>query len=401
MQAKSDTPRLILLLAVLGAIAPLSIAIYLPSLPTIAHELGSSVALVQMTISVFLGGLCVGALLCGPLSERYGRRALLLGSIALYGVASLGCSTVSDVWQLLFCRFIQGLGAAGALVLARAVVVDLFIPTQVPRVVTLLHLFALGLTLVAPMAGIWLTQVDGWRTPFTVLASLALLFCLVTAWWVDESLASGQRNQSVGVALAGYLQVLSNRQAVSYLLCLAFCAGGLGAFVTAAPFVFIEYFGFSSQAFAGVFAVSVLAIVVATVINARRIDQSGPLALLKVGAWVAASAGLALAAASLTGWALPMVIGLCAVLYIAFGASINANCSASLTGLFARQEGALLGLSLAVQLASASVFSWLVSAFADGTPVPMCVAMGIGGAGCLLGFWGITEEGGEGEQASD
>ena len=106
MQAQSGTPRLILLLAALAAFVPLSIDTYLPSLPAIARELGSSAALVQMTIGVFLAGLCLGMLVYGPLSDRYGRRPLLLGGIALYIVASLGCLLAQSVEQLLICSYL-------------------------------------------------------------------------------------------------------------------------------------------------------------------------------------------------------------------------------------------------------------------------------------------------------
>lgn len=396
MQAESGTSRLILLLAALAAFVPLSIDTYLPSLPDIARDLGSSTALVQMTISVFLGGLCIGMLLYGPMSDRYGRRPLLLSGIALYILASLGCMMAADVWQLLFCRFIQALGGAAALVLARAVVRDLFPLGQAARVLSLMHLITMVTTLVAPMAGTWLVLLDGWRTIFAALLLLALLCWLTTWWFLAESHAPQQRSASVGAAFAGYLSVLANRQAVSFILCMAFSFGGLFAFITASPFVFIDYFGFSPRAFTLIFALNILGIIVVSAINARRVTRVGPLAMLKIGAWVAAAAGLALTAASLMGWALPAVIVLCTVLYIGFGALIGANCTASLMALFPRQAGAAVGLAVALQFASGSIFSWLVSLFADGTPVPMCVALGIGGAGCLLGFWGISEDAAEG-----
>ncbi|WP_311970518.1 multidrug effflux MFS transporter [Pseudomonas baltica] len=399
MQAQSGTPRLILLLAALAAFVPLSIDTYLPSLPAIARELGSSAALVQMTIGVFLGGLCLGMLAYGPLSDRYGRRPLLLGGIALYIVASLGCMLTQSVEQLLVCRFVQALGGASALVLARAVVRDLFPLGQAARVLSLMQLITMVATLVAPMTGTWLVLIDGWRSIFLALLLLALICWLATALWLKESHAPAQRSASVGAAFAGYLSVLGHRQAMSFILCMGFSSGGIFAFVTASPFVFIEHFGFSPRAFAWVFALNILGIILASVINARQVNQVGPLAMLKVGAWVAALAGLALTAAGLLGWAIPAVIIVCVVLYMTTAGLIGANCTASLMALFQRQAGAAVGLAVAVQFASGMAFSWMVSAFADGTPVPLCVALGIGGVGCLLGFWGISEEQAEGEPA--
>lgn len=397
MQAQSGTPRLILLLAAVAAFVPLSIDTYLPSLPAIARDLGSSAGLVQMTIGVFLGGLCLGMLAYGPLSDRYGRRPLLLGGIALYIVASLGCMLAQSVEQLLVCRFVQALGGAAALVLARAVVRDLFALGQAARVLSLMQLITMVATLIAPMTGTWLVLIDGWRSIFLALLLLALVCGLATALWLKESHAPEQRSATVRAAFAGYLSVLAHRQAMSFILCMGFSSGGIFAFITASPFVFIEHFGFSPRAFAWVFALNILGIILASVINARKVNQVGPLAMLKVGAWVAALAGLALTAAGLLGWAIPVVIIVCVVLYMTTAGLIGANCTASLMALFQRQAGAAVGLAVAVQFASGMAFSWMVSAFADGTPVPLCVALGIGGVGCLLGFWGISEAEAEGE----
>jgi DHA1 family bicyclomycin/chloramphenicol resistance-like MFS transporter len=401
MQAQSGTPRLILLLAALAAFVPLSIDTYLPSLPDIARDLGSSAALVQMTIGVFLGGLCLGMLFYGPLSDRYGRRPLLLGGIALYIVASLGCLLVQSVEQLLICRFIQALGGAAALVLARAVVRDLFPLEQAARVLSLMQLITMVTTLVAPMAGTWLVLIDGWRTIFAALLSLALICWLATALFLQESHVPEQRSDTVGAAFAGYLSVLADRQAMAFILCMGFSSGGLFAFITASPFVFIEHLGFSPRAFTWVFALNILGIILASVVNARKVNQVGPLAMLKIGAWVAALAGLALTAAGLSGVAVPAVIIVCVVLYMGTAGLIGANCTASLMALFHRQAGAAVGLAVAVQFASGMAFSWMVSAFADGTAVPLCVAMGIGGVGCLLGFWGISDAQAERETVGD
>jgi DHA1 family bicyclomycin/chloramphenicol resistance-like MFS transporter len=124
--AVANPQRLIVLLAALVAFGPLSIDMYLPSLPLIASDLGAPESQIQLTLSVFLAGLCAGMLLYGPLSDRFGRRKLLLGGIALYMVASIGCILAAKAEQLVFWRVLQALGGAGASVLARTIVRDLF-----------------------------------------------------------------------------------------------------------------------------------------------------------------------------------------------------------------------------------------------------------------------------------
>lgn len=150
MPAVANPQRLIVPLAALVAFGPLSIDMYLPSLPMIAEDLQASEAHIQLTISVFLAGLWLGMLLYGPLSDRFGRRRLLLGGISLYVLASLGCAMAVSAEQLIFYRLVQALGGAAAAVLARAIVRDLFPLSEAARVLSLMHLVTMFATLVAP-----------------------------------------------------------------------------------------------------------------------------------------------------------------------------------------------------------------------------------------------------------
>lgn len=414
MQAQSRTYPLILLLAAVAALVPLSVGIYLPGLPAIALDLGASTARVQMSVALWLAGLCVGSLVGGPMSDHYGRRPLLLAALALYGLSSLGCWSADNVAELLICRVAQGLGAGAALVVVRAVACDVFAPGQAQRALSWIHALALLTALAAPVVGTWLMALDGWHSLFGVLCLLGL-GCAVAVWLrLEESHGTdpddarpldtahaGRRagRASLGALVTAYLRVLSDRQAVSLLLCTAFSYGGVFAFVTASPFVFIDNFGFSPWAFSAVAALGTVGALLMVVLDARRAALAAPLTLLKFAAWVTAGTGLVLTGTSLLGIAVPGVIVVGALAYVGISAVIGARCTASLRTLFAREADTASRLALAIQLASAAVFSWLVSAFADGTAMPMCVAMGIGGAGCLLGFWGLVEDQEAGEIA--
>lgn len=380
------TARMIALLASLTAFVPFSIDTYLPSLPQIATDLASSTAQVQHTISAFLAGLCLGMLFYGPLSDRFGRRPLLLGGLVLYGLATLGCLFAANIEQLIAWRFLQALGGAGALVLARAVARDLYGLAQAAKVLSWMHLLTMMATLVAPMVGTWLVLIDGWRTIFAALFILCGLCLLMASVGLKESLPPKARGTSLKGAFAAYPGMLKQPRAVALILCMALSFGGVFAFITASPFVYVEYFGVSPRAFSGLFALNILGIIVVSFINARCVTRLGPQRMLSVGTVLAGVSGLALLVAGYTQWGGLTSIVLCLMLYMGVTGLLGANCTASLMSMFPTQAGASVALAISMQFASGSLASLWISRLADGTPWPMCLVVGCCGLGCLAAY---------------
>lgn len=380
------TARLIALLASLTAFVPFSIDTYLPSLPQIAIDLSSSTAQVQHTISAFLAGLCLGMLFYGPLSDRYGRRPLLLGSLVLYGLATLGCLFVASIEQLIAWRFLQALGGAGALVLARAVARDLFGLAQAAKVLSWMHMLTMMATLVAPMAGTWLVMINGWRTIFAVLFILCGLCLLMATLGLQESLPPQARGRSLKRAFAAYPQIVQQPRAVALILCMALAFGGVFAFITASPFVYMQYFGVLPRTFSWLFGLNILGIIAVSFINARCVTRLGPQRMLGIGTLLAGAAGLALLMAGYTQWGGLTSIVLCLMLYLGVTGLLSANCTASLMSMFPLQAGASVALGISVQFASGALASLAVSRLADGTPWPMCLVVGSCAVGCLVAY---------------
>lgn len=390
MSQPSNPGRLIVLLAALVAFAPLSIDTYLPSLPLIASDLHADAASVQLTISLFLAGLCLGMLVYGPLSDRYGRRPLLLGGMALYLVATVGCMFAGSVEQLVAWRFFQALGGAAASVLARAIVRDLFALGEAAKVLSLMHLVTMLATLVAPLLGSVLMEVRGWRTVFFGLLVFGALCLVASAWKIGETHAPDQRGESLAKVFAAYWQIARQPLALAYILCMGLAFGGMFAFITASPFVYMEYFGVSPTGYAWLFGLNVAGIIVVTLINARWVSRVGPLRMLAVGAGLAGVAALWLLTEGLTDWGGLAVIVVGVVVYVSVTGLLGANCVASLLALYPRQAGAAAGLAVACQFALGAAFSAVVSALADGTPEPMCLTLAAAGFGCLLCYAAIA-----------
>lgn len=383
MTRPSNPARLIVLLAALVAFAPLSIDTYLPSLPLIASDLQASAASVQLTISLFLVGLCLGMLVYGPLSDRYGRRPLLLGGMGLYLVATLGCMFAGSVEQLVTWRFFQALGGAAAAVLARAIVRDLFALAEAAKVLSLMHLVTMLATLVAPLLGSVLMDLGGWRTVFLGLLLFGGLCLIAAAWKISETHAPDQRGESLAKVFLAYWHIATQPLALGYILCMGLAFGGMFAFITASPFVYMEFFAVSPRGYAGLFGLNVFGIILMTLVNARLVSRLGPLRMLAVGAGLAGLAALGLLVTGLSGRGGLELIVLWVVLYVSVTGLLGANCVASLLALFPRQAGAAAGLAVACQFALGALFSAAVSALADGTPRPMCLTLAVAGLGCL------------------
>lgn len=380
-----DSPqRLIVALAALVAFAPLSIDTYLPSLPLIASDLASRANEVQLTISLFLAGLCVGMLFIGPLSDRYGRQRLLIAGIVLYLLATLGCMFANTTASLITWRFFQALGGAAASVIGRAIVRDLFPLKQSARVLSLMHLVTMVATLVAPLLGSLLADIAGWRAVFAMLFFFAAACLLSVLFQVPESLPPERRGKSFGQAFRAYAHIAAEPAALGYMLCMGLTFGGMFAFITESPFVYIKHFGISPHAYAWLFALNIAGVIVITSFNARLVGRLGPARMLFLGAGLALFAAILLLVIGMGGLAdLPaLVFGV--LLFVSVTGLVGANCVASLLALFPNQAGAAAGLAVAGQFAMGTACSALVGRLSDGTPWAMCVVIGIAGVGCFL-----------------
>ncbi|WP_280725639.1 multidrug effflux MFS transporter [Kitasatospora sp. MAA4] len=246
---------LTLVLGSLSALAPLSMDMYLPSLPRITVGLHTSDTLVQLTLTACLVGLALGQLVAGPLSDALGRRRPLLIGLALYVLSTAVCAFATDVRVLIACRVVQGLSGAAGIVISRAVVRDLFDGLAAARFASTLMLVSGAAPLLAPVLGGQLLRFTSWRGVFMVLAGLGLVILLASAVLVRETLPAARRRRGgLPDTLRTFRGLLADRLFSGYLLSIAFGFGALFAFIAASPYVVQDLYHGSAQTYSLLFA---------------------------------------------------------------------------------------------------------------------------------------------------
>ncbi|MCI4674942.1 multidrug effflux MFS transporter [Candidatus Mycolicibacterium alkanivorans] len=293
--------RMIVVLGALVALGPLTIDMYLPALPRIADELGVSSSVAQLTLTGTLAGLAVGQLVVGPLSDSLGRRRPLMAGIALHMVASLLCLLAPDLTMLAAARALQGMGAAAAMVVAIAVVGDLFTDSVAATVMSRLMLVLGVAPVLAPSLGAAVLLHASWHWVFAVLIVLAGALLLTAALALPETLPQSHRRPlRLRSILATYVELLGDLRFVILVLVGALGMSGLFAYISGASFVLQGRHGLDQQSFALVFGAGAVALIAATQFNVVLLRRFAPQRIM-VGALVAATlAGVVFIAVSAT-----------------------------------------------------------------------------------------------------
>lgn len=293
---------LAVLLTTLVALGPLSTDLYLPSLPTLARVFASDVASVQLTLSVFLAGFACGQIVYGPLSDRYGRRPVLLGGLLMFCVGTLGCVFAHSIDRLILARFVQALGACAGPVIGRAVVRDLWGASESARVIAYMGgAMAIG-PLLGPTLGGFLTVLFGWQSNFVLLLLVAVVQLAVVARVLGESNVHRDPEATTPARmLANFRRLLADRSYLGYLLTFSFSYSALFAFISASSFVLAGRHGLSPEVYGMCFGIVVAGYLIGSVASGRLVRRLGSDGLLARGACLGAVAGVSMAVLEFSG----------------------------------------------------------------------------------------------------
>ena len=259
---------LVLLLGSLAAFTPLAIDMYLPAFDGIAADLGVPVGAVQLTLASYLAGMAIGQLVCGPISDRYGRRGPLLVGCVGFVISAAVCGSMRSIEGLIAARFLMGLAGSAGVVISRAIVRDLYSGLDLNRIYALMMLVVAVAPLVAPSLGGLLVRFGGWRTIFAVLTACGGLSLAVILFGLPETLPAARRTRRSAWTLpAQYFGLLFDGRFTGPTLAVACGSGALFAYVTGSSFVFMQLYGVPKDWYGVVFASNAAGLFAMTQLN--------------------------------------------------------------------------------------------------------------------------------------
>ena len=387
-----------LMLGTLAALQASSTTITLPALPGIAEGLGTTPAMAQYTISVFLLGVACGQILSGALSDRFGRRPIIMGGLAIAVLTGVGCTFANDIGLLIGLRLLQGFGAAASMILARAIIRDVFEGQQALRAMSNMST-VLGIVpmLGPPVAGLLLENMS-WRWIYGLLTVITTVVSVI-AW---HKLAETLRTPNPGATnprriLANCLEMLRMPKSIGFIVTAYVLYGGIYAYLALIPFIARDTFGLSSSMAGALVAICAVSLWAGTIVNNRLIRHVSVRRMLRISTALAVTAGCAIWFATQAvagGWlgeaghastGLWLIVGSVMLFGLSFGMT-QSNCIVMSLQPLAHIAGTASALGASVQTLCGALGAWVASRLYDGTPSALGWCMVVAGAASFLMF---------------
>jgi DHA1 family bicyclomycin/chloramphenicol resistance-like MFS transporter len=291
------TSRIMLLLLVaMTGVAPISLYMLVPALPMLASTFGRDISIAQMTVSLYMVGIACSQIIMGPLSDRFGRRPVLLAGLGLMVLASAACIFAETLPQLIAARFLQALGGATGMVVSRAIIRDLYSRERISSMISLVIAVMMIAQMLSPLTGGLLETAFGWRSIFYVITAASLVIAVAIAIALPET----RRDRAKGSGFRGDVgSLFGNRAFIGYLLCQVLASQIIFAFAGGGPYIVVLQMGRSSAEYGAWFATTGFAYLIGNLFCVRFAPRHSLEKLI----WF----GLAL---QLTGAALNLVWGI-------------------------------------------------------------------------------------------
>jgi DHA1 family bicyclomycin/chloramphenicol resistance-like MFS transporter len=387
---RPDTFALTALLALLTALGPVAVDMYLPSFPDIARLLAASPATVQLTLSLYMVSYAAGQVVYGPLSDRFGRIPVLRGALIVYCAAAAACALAPSIETLIAARALQALGSSGAIVLARAIVRDLYSGARAGRELSLMGAIMSLAPVGAPMIGGVLQSAFGWRSHFVLQIAFGLIAVFFVWRKLPETLKARTEGPfSVAAVWAGYAEIVRNRAVLAYIGMLSVSFAGVFAWISGASFVLQEIYGLSALAFGLAFAAASGGYLLGNLIATRIVTRVGLDRTIGIGALALAAGGLGTVASIPLGGVSAIPLTAAMALYAVGMGLAQPQTIAGAMMPFPHRAGTASSLVGVSQMLCAAITGAVVGHLLGASAWPVAVPLAIAGCATLL-LWAIS-----------
>jgi len=369
------------LLVGLVAMMAISTDLYLPSLPSIARDFGVDVAAAQLTLSAFMLGIAAGQVVVGPLSDRFGRRPVLVAATACYALASVACALAPGIDALVASRVVQALGACAGGVVGRAVVRDVHGREGAARVLALIGSAMAIMPAIGPILGGFVEAWAGWRWNFAILASFGAALSVLVWAGLPETNARRDPGATNPARMArNFSTILSSREFLSFAAVAAASYGGMFAFISGSSFVFVDGLGTGPEVYGLYFALVVAGYFAGTQLAAWMTMRHGIEAMLRAAGLIMLAGGVAMLACASSAAIVSSDLGAPAIgasmaLYCVGFGICSPNAAAGAIAPFPALAGTAASALGVLQTGSAAIVGALVGWLHDGTPLPMAATI--------------------------
>ncbi len=386
------TFSLILILGAISTLTPLAIDMYLPAMPNIAIDLLAPPGLVQQTLAAYTAGFAIGQLIHGPISDSYGRRPVLLIGVFCFFIGTLFCAIADSINSLIYIRALQGFCGAATAVVIQALVRDMFAKEEFARTMSFITLVMTIAPLAAPMIGGYLTVWFGWRSIFWFLGIFAFLVMNLVYFGIKETLSVTKRPPlRIKSTLQNYVKILCNKSSLGLMLASGFSFAGLFTFLTTGAFVYIDYYGVSTEHFGILFGLNIIWLIIMTGFNGRFVRKIGSERMLCIGLCIQLMAGVALIVCQvldlgLWGTVIPVV------LFVGTISIVGSNTMACILSNYPELAGTASSLAGTMRFGIGTIVGGIVSLLNASSAWPMASAMAICAVLSASFYWCLAHE---------
>lgn len=360
------------LLTLMVALGPLSTDLYLPSLPSLTETLSTTVSRVQATMSVFIAGFACATVIYGPLSDRFGRRSVLIGGLSVFVIGSLGCMVATTIEEFFVWRFVQAVGGCAGPVLVRAVVRDVYEKEDAARFLAYIASAMALAPAIAPMIGGWLHVLFGWRSHFIALTLLGVLFIWAVLVLLRETNVNRDRTATQARQIAlNFRHILKHRQFLAYSLTLMFSYGALFSFISVGAFVVIGVLGVAPDRFGYLFFFVAIGYASGGLLAGKLVRRIGVTNMIGIGVGLGLMVGALGLALSVNGVeTITAVVAPVVGVFFACGFVLPAATAGALMP-FPQIAGTASSAISFLQMSGGAIIGFIAGYMHDGTTLPL------------------------------